>query len=282
MGTYDIKKELEIIDSQLWVQIARRCFKEWEEMRDTQEYLYYYTDLNAIINGIFKYDKKICIWASRWSHLNDPQEVRIGLKELANHGTPSWAVDDVLQSLKTSHSISFSVYRDSLPMWKMYGKGGYGAVLVFNTKKLVEEWGGMLQPCIYTNSPQFAYIEKSFFNPELHPELVNLSSIQRTMVWFQLSQMFASIVKSDDYLYEKEVRLVGLGNIYFNDKREQKYRLSGGNIIPYVEAFMSQDSLKGICLGPLVNSSNKEIIEEFLKNKGYDGVVVTTSKINYR
>lgn len=282
MNTIEIKNELEKMDSQIMVKIARRCFKGWETMRDTQEELYYYTDMNALVNGIFKYDDKICLWASRWSHVNDPQEVKLGLEELANHDTPDWAVDDVLQSLKTSHSISFSGYNDILPMWKMYGDGGTGAMLAFNTKILIEKWGGLLQPCIYRNTSQFETTKEALFHPESHLEYVQLSSIQRIVVWFQLIQMFASVLKSDDYYYENEVRVVGLGNIHFDEKREQKYRISDGKIIPYVEAFMPKDSLKGVCLGPLVDSSNKEIIEEFLHNKGYNNVVVTKSKIHYR
>ena len=278
----DIKKGLEELDSQIWAKIARRCFKEWDEMRENQEELYYYTDLNALINGIFKYNDKICIWASRLSHLNDPDEIRIGLDELTVNGTPDWEVNDVLQSLKTSHSISFSGHYDILPMWKMYGDGGNGVMLIFDKKVLLDEWKGQLQPCIYKNTPQFDSLKKTFFHPELHPEFSRLSSTQRTLVWFQLSLMFASVIKMDDYYYEKEFRLVGLGNIYFNDKREQKYKLSGKRIIPYVEAIMPKMSLKGICLGPLVDSSNKETLEEYLQIKGFNHVVVNTSKIHYR
>ena len=238
--------------------------------------------MNAIINGIFKYDGKACIWASRWSHLNDPQEVEIGLKELANHGTPVWVIDSVRQSLKTSHSISFSGYQDVLPMWKMYGDGGNGAMLIFNTKLLLEKWEGQIQPCIYKNTPQYDSTIEKLFHPESNTDLDLLSPAQKTFTWFQMLQMFVSILKTSDYSYENEARLVGLGNVYFGDKCEQKYRLSRGTIIPYVEAFMPKESLVGICLGPCVDSSNKETLEEFLKNKGYDNVIVTKSQIHYR
>lgn len=280
--TNEIKKALESMDPQLWKKIARRCFKDWEELREKQEELYYYTDLNAIINGIFKYDDNVCIWATRWSHLNDPDEVKIGLEELQVNGTPDWVVDSILQSLKKSHSISFSGHYDNLPMWKMYGNGGNGAMLIFDTKKLLNEWEGLLQPCIYKNTPQFDFFKEIYFHPELHPEFAHLSTVQRTLVWFLLSQMFVSIIKTNDYIYEKEFRLVGLGNEYFGDKRDQKYRLSDRKIIPYVEVLMPKSSLKGICLGPLVDSSNKETMEEYLKNKGFDNVVVSKSKIHYR
>lgn len=282
MNAFEIKNEIENIDSQIMVKIARRCLKGWEMMRNTQKELYYYTDMNALINGIFKYNDRICLWASRWSHLNDPQEVKIGLEELAYQGTPDWTVDGVLQSFKTSHSISFSGDNDTLPMWKMYGNGGTGAMLVFNTKELIEKWGGLLQPCIYKNTDMFDSVKEALFHPESHPEFFELSEAQRILVWFQLIQMFASVLKSEDYHYENEYRLVGIGNIYFDEKREQKFRLSAGMIVPYIEAFMPKDSLKGICLGPLVNVSNKETLEEFLHHKGYDNVVVTTSKIHYR
>lgn len=282
MNAFEIKNELENMNSQVAVKIARKCFEGWEKMRDTQKELYYYTDMNALINGIFKYNDRICLWASRWSHLNDPQEVKVGLEELAHQGTPDWTLDNVLQSLKTNHSISFSGHNDILPMWKMYGDGGTGAMLIFNTKKLIETWGGLLQPCIYKNTNLFDSVKESLFHPESHPEFVELSETQRIVVWFRLIQMFAAVLKSDDYYYENEIRLVGLGNIHFDEKREQKFRLSAGMIIPYVEAFMPKDSLKGICLGPLVNDSNKETIEEYLLYKGFNNVVVTTSKIHYR
>ena len=64
MNAIEIKNEFENLDSQLWTKIARQCFKGWEEMRETQKELYYYTDLNAIINGIFKYDDKVPLFLS--------------------------------------------------------------------------------------------------------------------------------------------------------------------------------------------------------------------------
>ena len=66
-------------------------------------------------------------------------------------------------------------------------------------------------------------------------------------------------------------------------KYEQKYRVANGVIIPYVEAFMPKESLKGVCLGPLVKSEvNQNTLKEFLCNKGYENVEVSGSDINYR
>lgn len=281
MDVTEIKDELKSIEPHL-VSIARRCFGNWEEMRDSQEDLYYYTDLNTLLTGILKQKDKISLWASRFSHLNDSEEIKIGLEELRNQKIPNDVVDAFLQMVKLNHSISFSAHHDNLPMWKMYGNGGRGAMLIFDTKELIDQWGGLLQPCIYTHSEQFTTTIEMLFHPESHSEFEQFSVTQKSLVGLHLLPMFISILKNNDYFYEKEIRLVGLGNPFFDKEREQLFRLSNGKIIPYVETFMSKKALKGICLGPLVDSSNKETLEEFLKNKGYDKVVVTQSKIHYR
>jgi hypothetical protein len=147
---------------------------------------------------------------------------------------------------------------------------------------LIDKWRGILQPCIYKDTKQFDDAQKYLFNPELHPEFNQLYNSQKTIVWLNLIAMYASILKENNYCYEKETRIVGLGTLFFDEQREQKYRLSNGKIIPYVEVFMPKELLKGICLGPLVDSSNKEILEEFLHDKGYDKAVVSMSKIHYK
>lgn len=48
--------------------------------------LYYYTDMNALVNGIIvpepEANREICLWATKWSHLNDSQENYIALDML--------------------------------------------------------------------------------------------------------------------------------------------------------------------------------------------------------
>lgn len=46
--------------------------------------VYYYTDINAFLNGIIvnspKENKEICLWTTKWSHFNDPSELKVGLE----------------------------------------------------------------------------------------------------------------------------------------------------------------------------------------------------------
>lgn len=275
--------EIDSIDKVSFARIESRCFPQWQKMVKGQNELYYYTDLNALINGILDKKDDICLWATRWSHLNDPEEILLEYRNLHFPPRLDWFKESLFKKIQYNHSVSFSYYGDYLPMWKMYGNGGNGVMLIFDTMELVKKYGGYLQPCIYKGTEEYKRTEKMIFNPDIHPELNAMTIAQQQHVIIRMLQMVVSITKSDDYLYEKEARLIGLGNPHFENKCEQKYRLSGTNIIPYVEALLPKESLKGVCLGPLVNSRlNKELLEDFLASKGYGNIAVATSKISYR
>lgn len=278
-----LMSEIDSIDNIAFARIESRCFPQWGRMVKEQNELYYYTDLNALINGILNRKKDVCLWATRWSHLNDPEEILLEYQNLNFSPTLNWFKESLFNKVHKNHSVSFSYYGDNLPMWKMYGDGGNGVMLIFDTKELVKKYGGYLQPCIYKGTEEYKRTEKKIFNPDSHPELKEMTIAQQQFIMIRMLQMFVSITKSDDYLYEKEARLIGLGNPHFGHECNQKYRLLGNNIIPYVEAHLPKESLKGVCLGPLANSTlNKEILKEFLASKGYDNIGVTISKIRYR
>ncbi len=283
METKEIIAEINDLDLQKWASMGGRCFPEWTKLLSRQKELYYYTDLRAIVNGILRDGGVICLWASRWSHLNDPDEIISTINELNFPQELDWLTDGIKQMIKNNHSISFSEYSDYLPMWKMYGDSGYGAMMIFDTEELLKKWGGLLQPCLYKGSKEYDLAKERVFSPQLHSELKDLTRVQQQYVMLTMLQMFVSITKNDDYLYEKEVRLTGLGNVHFGNKCEQKFRVSNNGIIPYVEAFMPKESLKGICIGPLSKSElNEETLRELLANRGFDNVEVSSSKIHYR
>lgn len=266
-------------------KIAEWCFPEWLNTLNEQDELYYYTDINALVKGILKDRNQVCLWASRYSHLNDPSEIVASIDELKT-ALPiegKCLVNNVSRLVQNNHSISFSVYPDFLPMWKMYGDGGKGVMLSFDTKELVKKWGGSLQPCIYRGSEEYKQTKGRILNIKSLPELNELSAeLQQTLKMFML-QLFVSIAKNNEYQYEKEVRLIGRGNRYFGDDSRQQYRVANNQIIPYVEAIMPLESLKGICFGPLSKSElNEETLRELLANRGFDNVEVSSSKIHYR
>lgn len=273
------------LNSTIVDEIAEWCFPEWLNTLNKQGELYYYTDINALVNGILKDRNNVYLWASRYSHLNDPTEITASIQEIkkAFPQEDKCLINNVSRMIKNNHSISFSVYPDFLPMWKMYGDSGKGVMLTFDTKEIVKQYRGLLQPCLYRGSEEYEQAKERVLDIKSHPELKELpAELQQTVRMFML-QLFVSIAKNNEYLYEKEVRLIGLGNRFFGDDSRQQYRVSNNQIIPYVEVSISSSALKRICLGPLAsNKLNEQTLSEFLINKGYDKVKVSTSRIQYR
>lgn len=283
MDSEMFKYEVGRIDKTTFAKIELNCFPQWGDMMNNQNALYYYTNINALINGILDKKDNVCLWATRWSHLNDPEELLMTFNDLNLSVKTKWSNNDFLELLKYNHSVSFSFFCDYLPMWKMYGDGGNGVMLVFDTKKLLLAFGSFLQPCIYKGTAEYSHAQRKIFNLDCIQEFNALTTAQQIYTKIKMLQIFISITKSDDYQYEKEARLIGLGNPNMTGECEQKYRLSGNNIIPYVETLIPKEALKGVCLGPLVKTElNKKVLEEFLISKGYNDVEVSMSKIQYR
>jgi hypothetical protein len=283
MEKSDFERETKRIGLRVWADVVSRCFPSWTKLLQSDGELYYYTTLDALVNGILNSENGVCLWASRCSHLNDPEEMNVGLSEFEILGELDWARNSVKNVMNCNHSISFSEYKDYLPMWKMYGDGGNGVMLVFGTQELMKKWHGMLQPCMYKGTKEYNTSIESISNLQGNTELTKLTTIQKQIIMTKMIQMFVLVTKNDDYLYEKEVRITGLGNPQFQQECEQKYRVTNNTIIPYVEAIMPKESLKGVCLGPLVKSElNQNTLKEFLRDKGFDNVEVSVSNINYR
>ena len=79
--------------------------------------VYYYTDINAFLNGIIvnstKENKEICLWATKWSHFNDPSELKVGL-ELFTSNMDKLTKDCFQKMVDNNHSISFSLPKTNL------------------------------------------------------------------------------------------------------------------------------------------------------------------------
>ncbi len=128
-------------------------------------------------------------------------------------------------------------------MWKMYGDGGKGVMLTFDTMEIVKQYRGLLQPCLYRESDDYEQSKKRVLDIISYPELKDLpAELQQTVRMFML-QLFVSTAKNKEYLYEKEVRLIGLGNRFFGDDSRQQSRASNKQIMPYVEARIPSSAL---------------------------------------
>lgn len=120
--------------------------------------VYHYTSIDALFGGIIVKDKpqpgkEICLWATNCRYMNDPEELNTGIR-LAHEVLDIPSNDSVQtireQAKKSIHIISFSSAIDSLPMWGMYGKNGYGLALGFDTAVL-KTTSGLLK-CVYANN----------------------------------------------------------------------------------------------------------------------------------
>lgn len=253
-----------------------------------QDYLYYYTDTNTFINGIIRKEqevgREICLWASRWSHLNDPSENTIGYDLMRKINTPPNVVEMVKAGNKKNHSISLSTRFDDLPMWKMYGDGGNGVMLAFNCKQLVDSYDGRLQYCIYEDSQYDQDFINTLYKMDLGKWFDNLDNVIQQFLLSRVLMRYCSIIKNAKYEFENEVRIIGCGNRFFDEQsKDVAYRYSNGRVIPYVKEYLPKQALSKVVLGPLSNVSlSEDSLKEFLDSKGFNHVDVIESEIPYR
>lgn len=200
------------------VRIEKRLFSRWDNLMSMDE-LCYYTDTNTFLNGIIRDEQpkgeEICLWASRWSHLNDPSENQIGIDLMKAMHTPLDIVELLKNNINKNHSISFSTKFDDLPMWKMYGDNCKGIMLVFDCKQLVNHYDGRLQYCIYENSEYDESFIKTMSKLDLGDQFDKLDPTIKQYIICIAFMMYCSIAKHEKFDHEHEVRVVGCGNTFF-------------------------------------------------------------------
>lgn len=251
--------------------------------------VYYYTDVKALFNGIIIDNPKekgedICLWATKWSHLNDPTEIKSGL-DLIKNGVPNDVLHNFERMVERNHSISFSLQKDFLPMWSMYGHYGSGVMLEFDAEKLFNKYNYRFLRCLYKDTEMFDTIAENLFGITYIEEKSSLNKEELIYILAMHSSLFFSIVKNKYYQYEDEVRIVGIGNPLGLDAGSciESYRECNGVPIPYVKEYFPKDFLKSVCLGPSTADKNlsKQTIEKYLMSHNIN-VKVWCSEIPYR
>lgn len=207
--------------------------------------LYYYTDMNALVNGIIvpepEVNREICLWATKWSHLNDSQENYIALDMLKDVFKNNLEVYNAFVSLSgDNHSISFSKEKDYLPMWSMYGAQGTGIMLEFDVSELLKIYGVRLMPCVYYDTEYFESVCKRFFGLDLGDEFERMSNDKKTLAIAILTMMFVGTLKNSAFKYENEVRIVGVGAPYYDDARKEQFRVKNGVLVPYIKGVLAK------------------------------------------
>lgn len=282
----DIKEEIRQIPSRSVIDIAENVFYEFKKMWSQQE-VFYYTDISTFINGIIvekpKLNNEICLWASRYSYMNDTEELLLGINKIKSWGAPDYLIDGLPQLHEKDHVISMTMAKDELPMWNTYGNNGKGVMLSFNTKKLLAIYGGRIQPCFYSESDYSKDIESSIRDSMYGQEYNKLTKRQKMFIQIFIANMYVILGKNMKYNYEKEVRIYGIGSEYFDKAKQVFFRYSKNKIIPYVKEYLPKSALTGVCFGPLAEYDMSSLsMKEFLLSHGFEHCIITKSQIPYR
>ncbi len=266
-------------------------------------YVYHYTSLDTLFNGMLLEQPvngmQICLWASSVLCVNDTQEVRIAFDFVRDHIVKiEDANDDVsmmTEMIADYYVTSFSLLRDSLPMWHRYAKNATGISICFDVNVLRQSAKDSLMKCVYL-TPEVLDKIRSYMKDSKPVSctfgqfalvcfvlLVGLSkSKDRDKVVGRISAFldFLMSLKNRDYIDENEVRLfvVEQNTNAKSRVREQK------DIVEYVERFFPKEAVVEIMVGP--NNLDKEktalFIKRYLNRIGMSHVKVTTSEVHYR
>ncbi len=269
-------------------KIVSMCFYKRKELKHC-ELVYYYTDIDALLNGIIvpapDKDKEVCLWATRCTHMNDKREMREGIESLrqALDKAPERLITTLYGFVNRGHSISFSITKDSLPMWNMYGKNCTGVMLAFETSYLINRYTHFFQPCVYTGSYYYNRLYKRFKNIDFGEPFNLLSDDHKVLAMVMLSEMYIMLMKNNAFAYEQESRIIGLGTFCDSSDRTAFFRNCRGIITPYFKEYFPKSTLREIWLGPNQDMDlSAETLKEFLKQKGFDHTIVHKSAIPYR
>ena len=255
----------------------------------TQKSLYHYTTIEALFAGILSGKRnpgeEICLWASNCEYMNDPDEIKTGIK-FAEEFLTLLLDDDVQISeksktkmLKETFLLSLSECADELPMWNTYGNGGKGLNIELDlTDYLAHKKNQYLAGTLYAYPGEAKRLSgqiKQLSEKAEFKELLNEMQLNPSIE--SLSALLVMITKNQYYDYESEVRLASM----FPEQVE--YRLSKGLIIPYIKVFLPKDKLRSIIIGPCADYNlTEKSLRTYLDSIGFGHVEIKQSLINYR
>ena len=270
----------------------------------------HYTDLSGF-KGILETNE---FWLSDHRFLNDPTEHSYG-QELAikiigeflsqeSDGNFSALLKDVLRDVTEASPVfyvaSFSLAQDRLDQWKGYGRTNEGVCLVLKNDVALGRNGVLTQlpaiepmQVIYHLEEQTRRLRAtiSIFRDEFinHPcdasRMFHLWQKDLTfLVAYQLIRF-----KHTEYSSEEEIRLVLGSGSPILDNEKPRHRVSNGRLIPYVTTknqSLSDNAklpLTEVIVGPLATQDSViRSIEVFLRNTGYENVLVHGSSVPFR
>ena len=290
-----------------------------EELKDNR-YVYHYTSLETLFSILGNYRKMksegLIFRASNIFRVNDPTEMELGYEALKKY-LPKYEIDrnipeaqrlsdvyndvndetkckaDYRNSIKGNlvefaqipYILCFSAKRDYLPMWSLYGKGGNGVCLKFDTYDMIAQntncfVGFVSYQCKSISESMERIIDYSYKSAEtknIDEKIKELSNI---------CLIISPFFKYKDYKYEKEFRLVFLkhyGSCINNENLLLNlFKIHLNEVKPYVNLSILPCSLKEIIMGPCMN---KDVMYDIIKTEADKcnlNLKVSMSKIPFR
>lgn len=269
--------------------------------------VYHYTSLDAL-KGIIQ--SKICLWATRYDHLNDPHEQVWAKNVISDYCSqdpyinykPTEHFEDWFA--KYSYIISFCDIPDYRNMWRLYCNDGKGVCLSFDAEVLAAESQKN------TNiDPQHSFdvFEKVYYSSK--KTIKDAVEYWRQRGVFNLNHYepidelmnLCAFIKDDDFSIENELRYARIREIsyiealhnsqkegciewkFFHDDNDVKYRNRGElEIVPYIEIQFPPNALKAITIGYQYKYEELEpYIRSILSSCGnsYKEVIIEPSKL---
>lgn len=182
---------------------------------------------------------------------------------------------------------SFSLERDSLPMWNYYVKGGgyQGYNIGFQNPFIWCELSDnylihrFLRICKVEYSEEILEsllmecIDSVHKSPEYFGEIYG--DVYSALSWGALEH------KLECFSHEKEIRLIYTASD--EDEEKIQYRTKNGVLIPYIEIPFFKETVKEITIGPLVERELAvENLKEFLDLRGYKNIDIKVSNVPIR
>ena len=266
--------------------------------------IYQYTNIDALFNGIVvkepkKEGEEICLWASNYMYMNDPNEIATGQKYV-DEVLDEYFLEDNNTDVKEIQELedlnyyitSFSKTKDSLPMWGMYGKNGAGIALGFD-RMIIENTNTDLYQCAYIDEELKSQVKS--FCEKVKGEKISKETLSGIILLgiLTFSQnkdkkqtediinnfLFMIYAKDPAYKYEDEVRLL----IHSDANTKIEYRTQSNLIIPYIENLFPKEALKEVWIGPTTDMKRTiKSVKTYLDYKGFTHVDIIPSEVPYR
>lgn len=296
-----------------------RLFKLLED----SPFVYHYTSLEALFSILegyrsIVYTGIIPFRASCIYNANDPKEMELGF-DVVKRNLPQFEknnpnnmnlsevykdcsykqyyldnyyrkpINGMIQYSLVPYIISFSLKRDFLPMWSMYGNNHKGVCLKFNIKKIVNIpfERSHFDFVSYDGDKEYNIMEDHFkLLYEMQAKKPNKPKTieEKKEVLSTCCLCVSPFIKSSDWSYEKEFRIVYNHNYEPELDNDFRYGVSYGikmkRIQRYVEYPINSNALEEIIIGPLANYQVMEhIIRGELKECLLNSVTITPSSI---